>query len=295
MTNNKGAELSFSLDPRVTVGAVSLTVADLDRSLGYYQDNIGLKLHETNGNAAVLGTGTTPLVKLHELPGARRVHRATGLYHFAILLPSRLELARIIRHVIETRTPVTGAADHLVSEALYLPDPDGHGIEIYRDKPRSAWYDEDGTLIADTLPLDVDGILEELTSETQPWNGIHPDTVMGHVHLHVANLAEADGFYVDVLGFSKPPTTFPVPTASFVNAGGYHHHLGLNTWAGVGAPPPPDDAARLLVYEILFPDAGALAPVIDRLKASEIHPVEQEEGWLVQDPSRNNILLRTAA
>lgn len=283
------------IDPRVTIGAVSLTVADLDRSLRYYQEGIGLAMLDGNGRSTVLGVGNTPLVKLVELPGARRIRGVTGLYHFAILLPSRLELARTIRHLAEMKTPVDGAADHLFSEALYLSDPDGHGIEIYQDREGSNWYDERGNLLGDTLPLDINSILSELDQDERPWDGLHANTVMGHVHLHVANLSAADRFYVDVIGFNKPPTTLRIPTASFINAGGYHHHLGLNTWAGVGAPPPPDDATRLLLFEILFPDMAALTPVVDRLKTAGITLTEQEESWLVQDPSRNNILLRLKA
>jgi catechol 2,3-dioxygenase len=285
--------MSELLDPRVKIGSVSLTVADLDRSVHYYRHNIGLKLLGSHESTAVLGAGSTPLVRLYELPSARTVRRVSGLYHFAILLPSRLELARTLKHLIETETRIDGASDHLISEALYLSDPDGHGIEIYRDQPRSNWYDERGNLLGDTLPLDVESILGELANDAGAWDGLQPDTMMEHIHLHVANLASADRFYVDVLGFYKPPTTIPIPSASFLNAGGYHHHLGLNTWAGVGAPPPPDDAARLLLFEILFPDAGALTPVVDRLKDAGIPLTEQEDGWLVQDPSFNSLLLRT--
>ena len=285
--------MSELLDPRVKIGSVSLTVADLDRSVHYYRHNIGLKLLVSRESTAVLGAGTTPLVRLYELPGARTVRRVSGLYHFAILLPSRLELARTLKHLIETETRIDGASDHLISEALYLSDPDGHGIEIYRDQPRNNWYDERGNLLGDTLPLDVESILGELANDAGAWDGLHPDTVMGHIHLHVANLASADRFYVNVLGFNKPPTTIPIPSASFLNAGGYHHHLGLNTWAGVGAPPPPDDAARLLSFEILLPDAAALTSVVARLKNAGIPLTKQEAGWLVQDPSYNSLLLRT--
>jgi catechol 2,3-dioxygenase len=283
-----------SLDPRVTVGAVTLSVADLERSLDYYRHNIGLTLQEREGDTAVLGAGARPIVKLREQPGARVVRRVTGLYHYAILLPSRLELARTLRHLAETDTPLSGASDHLVSEALYLYDPDGHGIEIYRDRPRSDWYDEHGNLVGDTLPLDMDGLIGELAGDDAPWTGINPAARMGHVHLHVANLAEADRFYVDTIGFGKPVSFGNIPTASFVSAGGYHHHLGLNTWAGAGAPPAPADAARLLSYEILFPHAAALAPVLARLEAAGVAVAEQEGGRLVKDPSLNSILLRTA-
>jgi catechol 2,3-dioxygenase len=282
------------LDPRVTVGAVTLTVADLERSLQYYRNKIGLTLQESEGDTAVLGANTTTIVILREQPGARVFRRVSGLYHFAILLPSRLELARTLAHLADTGTSLGGAADHLVSEALYLNDPDGHGIEIYRDRPRSDWYDERGNMVMDTLPLDMDGLVGELEGNDEPWTGIHPAARMGHVHLHVADLAAAERFYIDVIGFGKPADFDYIPTARFVSAGGYHHHLGLNTWAGVGAPPPPADAARLLSYEILFPDVAALAPVLDRLEAAGVPVTETDDGLLVKDPSQNSILLRTA-
>ena len=281
------------LDPRVTVGTVTLIVADLERSLQYYLGKIGLELQMRNSGTADLGAGGKTFLKLREQPGARVYRRVTGLYHYAILLPSRLELARALRQLADLRVPLSGASDHLVSEALYLYDPDGHGIEIYRDRPRSEWYDERGDLVMDTLPLDVEGLIRELDGDDAPWEGIHPDARMGHVHLHVADLAAAERFYVDVIGFGKPADLDYIPTARFISAGGYHHHLGLNTWAGVGAPPPPADAARLLSYEILFPDAAALAPVLERLEAAGIPVVEEEDGRMVKDPSQNNVLLRT--
>ena len=286
--------MAHVLDPRVTVGKVSLSVASLERSLRYYQDNIGLRLFETGGGEALLGAGDTPLVHLRERAGARPARRMTGLYHFAIRVPSRLELARTIRHLAESEAPISGASDHLFSEALYLSDPDGHGIEIYRDRDRGGWYDGQGRMRVDTLPMDFDGVLGELQNDRSPWEGIHPETVMGHIHLHVADLPSTDRFYVGVLGFEKPPFAMELPSASFVSAGGYHHHLGLNTWAGVGAPPPAEDTAHLLRYEILFPDQGALSLVLARLDEAAIPHTGEAGGWLVRDPSQNAILLRVA-
>src|SRR5262245_56312794 len=147
--------MSKSIAPNTTVGVVSLTVGDLERELAYYQHNIGLQLLERTGDVAVLGAGQTPLLQLQELPGAQVVRRATGLFHFALRVPSRLELARTLRHLAESQTPIAGASDHLVSEALYLSDPEGHGIEIYRDRPRSDWYDAQGRLQMDTQRLDL--------------------------------------------------------------------------------------------------------------------------------------------
>jgi catechol 2,3-dioxygenase len=280
----------IEIHPDATIGPVSLSVADLDRSLAYYQQAIGLKVQRREGETVTLGVGQSDLLILKEQPQARLVRNTTGLYHFALLVPSRLELARTLQHLAESQTPLIGLVDHNVSEAMYLADPDGHGIEIYRDRPRQEWQkDAKGQLIAGNAPFDTTGVLAELAGAAQAWTGLHPNTVMGHIHLHVADLAAAEQFYGDVLGFAL---LFRYPSASFMAAGGYHHHLGLNTWAGVGVPPPPDDAARLLRYEIRLPDAAALTEVTDRIQAAGLSLTKQDGGWLVRDPSQNNILLR---
>lgn len=284
--------MSGAIDPNTTIGTVSLTVSDLARSLVYYQRNIGLQLQEQQGNIAILGAGQTPLLRLEELPGAQLVRRATGLYHFALLVPTRLELARTLRHLAESQTSIDGASDHLVSEALYLSDPDGHGIEIYRDRERKDWYDAQGRFQMGTLRLDIEGVLSELQQGSADWTGIHPGTVMGHIHLQVANVPAAQEFYTEVLGFAHMAD---YPSASFVSAGGYHHHIGMNSWMGAGAPPPPPDAARLLVYEIRLPGQAALAEVIERLQTASAPLTETEEGWLTQDPSQNVIRLVLAS
>jgi catechol 2,3-dioxygenase len=280
-----------SIAPDTTVGTVALTVGDLARSLDYYQNNIGLQLQEQEGKVATLGVDHTPLLQLEELPGAQVVRRATGLYHFALLLPSRLELARTLRQLAETQTPVDGASDHLVSEALYLSDPDGHGIEIYRDRPRTEWYDAQGRFQMGTLRLDLRDVLGELQQDDRPWSGLHPDTVMGHIHLQVADVAAAERFYTEVIGFEHMTD---YPSASFVSAGGYHHHLGMNNWMGVGAPPPPPTAARLLWYEIRLPNQAALDEVLARLQAANVSVEQTGQGWRTHDPSQNTIILKVA-
>jgi catechol 2,3-dioxygenase len=286
-------ENEFSIDPNIQMGTVTLSVADLERTLQYYQENIGLQLLQPVEDYVILGAGDTPLLKLIHQPGAVRSRNTTGLYHYALLLPSRLELARTLQHLINTHTQFTGAADHLVSEALYLNDPDGHGIEIYRDRSRSKWYTTDDTLKMDTVAFDIDSVLGELSIETDPWNGISPQTIMGHVHLHVADLTAATNFYGDILGFGKPPITVSIPSAEFVGAGGYHHHLGLNIWAGIGAPPPPPEAVRLISFEINFPNQDALNAVIARLVTTNYRPRQIERGWEVLDPSQNALILKT--
>lgn len=279
------------IDPATRVGAVSLSVGNLDRSLGYYQHNIGLTVLDHDRHSATLGAGATPLLHLREVPGARVVRRATGLYHFALRVPTRLDLAQVIRHLWESETHVGGASDHLVSEALYLSDPDGHGIEIYRDRPHDTWYDAKGTFRMGTEPLDVGAILAEIKPDTPGWNGMPDGTDMGHVHLQVADVSAADRFYVGVLGMERMAG---MASASFVSAGGYHHHLGLNSWAGVGVPAPPENAARLLSYELLLPTDDAIDAVVERAREANVPVSKQDAGWSLRDPSHNTIILRVA-
>jgi catechol 2,3-dioxygenase len=281
----------FSIHPDTTVGPVDLIVADLGRAEQFYRDVIGFKpLGREDGTRALTADGTTPLLILHERPGARpKPARATGLYHFAILVPTRLDLARSLRRLAEMQWPIGGAADHLVSEALYLDDPDGNGIEIYRDRPRAEWPRSGGRIQMATDPLDFDGILAELEHDDRLWDGLRPATVIGHVHLHVADLRAAEAFYHGVLGFDI--ITSYGASALFVSAGGYHHHLGLNTWAGVGAPPPPPDAAGLRHFAIVLPGPDALEQVATRVREAGIAAQQIGSGLLVRDPSQNGVVL----
>ncbi|MBC8161350.1 MAG: VOC family protein [Roseiflexaceae bacterium] len=276
------------IDPRTAVGVVTLSVADLVRSLEFYQRMIGLELLAQDAASTSLGAGGVALLHLHESPGARHVRRATGLYHFALRVPERRDLARVLRHFAEQGFRIDGAADHIVSEALYLSDPDGHGIEIYCDRPRSAWYDRQGQLLLASDPIDLPAILAELRDDDPAWQGLPDGTDMGHIHLQVADLAATERFYLDILGFERMAR---MPSASFVGAGGYHHHIGMNTWAGVGVPVPPEGAARLLSYELVLPDQAALDAVLDRLRAA-MPLVQGEHSWVVDDPSQIRVLLR---
>ena len=279
------------LPPETRMGQVALTVADLSRSLAYYQEQIGLRLLDREGDTAVLGTPQRPLLRLQKQPGARPSRGVTGLYHFALLLPSRLALAQTLYHFIQHQTPISGASDHAVSEALYLTDPDGHGIEIYRDRPRSEWPSVGGRLAMTTEPFDVDGVLGELSAETAVWSHLPAATTMGHVHLHISRMAPTIEFYVDQLGFDM--IVQMGGSASFVAAGGYHHHLGLNTWAGVGAPPPAPDQARLLWYEILLPDETAVDLLAARLAAADVPGGRNGRDLHLQDPSANHLIIRS--
>jgi catechol 2,3-dioxygenase len=281
----------FSIHPDTTVGPVALAVADLARSEQFYRDMLGFKpLGRADGTLTLAADGATPLLILHEQPGARpKPARATGLYHFAILTPTRLALARSLRRLAEAQWPLSGASDHLVSEALYLDDPDGNGIEIYRDRPRHEWPRAGGKIRMATDPLDFDGVIAELERDDQPWDGLQPETTIGHVHLHVADLRAAEAFYHGVLGFDI--ITNYGGSALFVSAGGYHHHLGLNTWAGVGAPPAPPDAAGLRRFAIVLPDADALETVAARVRAAGIAAEQTDAGLTLRDPSQNGVLL----
>ncbi|HEX6385964.1 MAG TPA: VOC family protein [Anaerolineae bacterium] len=281
--------MSESIHPDTSIGAVALTVADLGRSLAYYQEVIGLRLHRQEEQTAYLGVGGPDLLILTERPGARAVRGTTGLYHFAILTPSRLALAKSLRRLAETGTRIGGFADHAVSEAIYLSDPDGNGIEIYRDRPREEWPYRNGELQMTTVALDVEGVLAELEGKPWSWNGLHPDTTIGHIHLHVGNLEEAEAFYTQVLGFDL--VTRYGPSAAFVSAGDYHHHIGFNTWAGVGVPPPPDDAAGLRWYEIRLPSAAERDRVVARVREAGLAVGERPDGFMVRDPAENGILL----
>lgn len=279
------------IHPDTRMGPVHLAVSSLARTLPFYRERLGLTLHAHDGATARLGAGGADLVVLTDVPGATRTPGTTGLYHFAILTPSRLELARLLQHLAETRTPLQGFADHLVSEAIYLADPEGNGIEIYRDRPRQEWQrDAEGRLRMASDPLDIDGLLDE-SKQAPPWSGIHPSTVMGHMHLQVAGIEQAERFYGDILGFER--VLRYGPSASFLSAGGYHHHIGVNTWAGVGAPPPAANAQGMRWLTIVLPNQNELGRVVERVRSAGIAVVEHAEGILVRDPSQNGVMLTT--
>ena len=279
-----------SLPATLTMGAVSLSVGDLQRSLHYYKQHIGLSVLKQQGNTATLGVGSRELLHLEGITGAKHFSGTSGLYHFALRVPSRVHLAHFIMRLLQNQSRIDGASNHLVSEALYLTDPDGHGIEVYSDRPRSEWPKANGTVRMDTLPLDSEDVLKELPQGTNP-ERLADGTDMGHVHLHVADTHAAEAFYVGILGFDKIMT---ISRALFVSAGGYHHHLGLITWAGIGAKQAPAHAARLLRYEIVLPDQGALDAVNDRLYVAKIAMQEKNDVVIVDDPSGNTINLRLA-
>lgn len=266
-----------------------LTVRDLDRQVEYYERRIGLRVRSRDG-AVQLGAGGEALLALWENPRGTRPRRATGLFHFAILLPSRPCLARTLAHLIRTETPIAGAADHDVSEALYLSDPEGNGIEIYRDRPREEWPREGGGYRMGVEPLDGAGLLAEARDAPDRGGVLPPETRIGHIHLHVRAIDEARQFYAGALGFQE--TARMGTSALFVSAGGYHHHVGLNTWNGVGAPAPPAGSQGLRRYEIVLPDEAEVERVASRLRDAGIATERGDEGLETADPSGNRIVLR---
>lgn len=285
----EGSELEYGVPapnyrlPAAThIGKVSLQVADLDRSLAFYERVLGLHVLDRSGSRAVLGAldSETPIVELVERKGARPVPRRglLGLYHFAILLPDRPSLARFVRHLGDIGVHA-GMSDHFVSEAIYLQDPDNLGIEVYADRPRSEWRSERGQLRMATEPLDVNGLLA--TAGDEPWQGAPPGTTIGHVHLHVGDIRRAAAFYHDALGLDKMVWNYP--GALFLSAGGYHHHLGTNTWAQ-GAPSATDQDARLIEWEIVVPNAAAVDATTASLERAG-YPVQRERADAVaRDP-----------
>ena len=281
----------YRLPMSTRVGAVELQISDLARSLEYYQQLLGLSIVTQDRDTVSLGGvgATEPMVILREVPGTRPVAPGSrlGLYHFAILLPDRPALGRFVTHLsaIGARAAFS---DHLVSVALYLQDPDGHGIEVYVDRPRTAWRRTGRELVMATEPLDVADLVRAASGV--PWTGMPMDTVMGHVHLHVGDLHAADAFYAEGLGFDR--MVWRYPGALFLGAGGYHHHLGTNTWAR-GASAPRVDEAKLLAWTIVLPSADEVAALRDHLVARGITVDQATDGMLLADPWGTPVRVRS--
>jgi catechol 2,3-dioxygenase len=281
-----------TLPADTTLGPVVLTVADLDRSLAYWRDEIGLEVQDQGAGSATLGVPGTPLLVLEEVRGAPPADGYSGLFHVALLVPERADLARWLAHAARDRVQLTGASDHDVSEALYLRDPDHHGIEIYADRPRALWEGEVGQRLT-TLPLDVEALLGELDDPAgEPFEGLPAGTRIGHVHLRVADVPEAVRFYRDLLGFELMASLGA--QAAFLAAGGYHHHIGANTWESRGRPPAPPGSATLRRATVVLPTAADRDAAIERVRAGGAPVEEGEEGTLVRDPSGNAFLLVAA-
>lgn len=289
----------FSIHPATLIGHVALTVASLENQVSFYQQVLGFKLHWRDGNQAGLGAGGADLLRLTEQSGVKRYHRVTGLYHFAVLFPNRRELARAIARLFALRYP-NAPTDHIMTKTTYLDDPEGNGIELYAESPEDGTFSmengrfvtrrADGTLSDGREALDVEALFQELSDDDQLDLPAPEETRIGHVHLHVANIDKAVDFYHGVIGFDVMGVakTF---RAAFVSAGGYHHHVGLNTWQGENAPSPPADAAGLRYFSVELPDQTELDRVLERVRQAGI-PIEQTaDGALLRDPFQNGVML----
>lgn len=295
----RNAGASARIDPGTQMGMLALAVANLDQSLLFYTEALGFQPISAPTTAAdgthevTLGAGGVPLLHLYEDPQARPWPQGgrsyTGLYHFAILLPTRADLGRWLHHWLSLGLPMPGQGDHLVSEALYLSDPDGNGIEVYRDRPRDEWqWDGDHVRMA-TDPVDVRGLLAEAQADSSPWTGLPAGTRLGHMHLQVGDIRQAREFYADTLGFD---VTAEMPSALFISAGGYHHHIGMNTWHSRNAPAAPAHTAGLRFFTVDLPRQEALSAVVDRVRAAGVSVREADGVAAFADPWGNMLVLR---
>jgi len=277
---------NFHQKPNVYVEQVSLNVLDLKKAVQFYTEIIGFKvLKQTEQKANLTADGKTLLLTLEQPKDViPKEDKSAGLYHFAILLPTRADLSVFLRHIIKTGYPL-GASDHHVSEALYMTDPDGNGIEIYIDRPSSEWKWTDGEVHMVTDSLDGDGLLAESGAE---WTGLPAGTIMGHIHLHVSDLKKAEEFYVNGLGFK---IVSHYPQALFISSGGYHHHIAINTWQGVGATKRLKNMVGLNWYTIVFPDVEMRKQAINRLKNIGATISEDDGLFVTEDPAGNYIHL----
>jgi catechol 2,3-dioxygenase len=273
----------YRLPGTTHISYIHLRVRDLDRTVTFYQERLGFRVIDQQPAAVSFSASGTvpPQIILTGHPGAQpRPPRTTGLYHTAIRLPDRRALARVLRQLIDFGWWLQGAADHLVSEALYLPDAENNGIELYADRPRDQWVWSGDQVEMSTEALDIDGLLALV--DAAPWDGIDPRTVIGHMHLNVSDLERSEAFYCDLLGFDVTQRSYP--GALFVSAGGYHHHIGLNVWNGHGAPPPPPDSTGLIGFGIALPDETSRRTLIERARSAGAAVDEAGEAAQVTDP-----------
>src|SRR5581483_8866648 len=272
----------FRMNPSMKIGDVSLNVSDLSRSLDFYQNILGFKIiGKPSGEKALLSAAgaSSYLVELLQVKENPEPKRA-GLYHFAILLPERKYLADMLQNLRENRDQVhfDGLADHLVSEAIYLRDPDFNGVEIYRDRPASEWSWSGSRIEMATLPLDTSDLLRESTD--QGWKKMPIKTTIGHVHLHVRNVAKAIKFYNEILGLNLTAT---IPSAAFFAAGKYHHHIAANTWLGTDISPALSESVGLNHFSIVMPNKEEFQRLADQLSKSGMASTMSERSGFVYD------------
>jgi catechol 2,3-dioxygenase len=283
-----------TLPDTLRLGAAHLTVSDLERALSFYQDRLGLRVHRYEPGSAALGSSGEDVLLLVEEPGARRAGRHAGLYHVALLYPSRLELARAGQRLAATRTPIDGASDHRTHEAFYLSDPDGNGLELAADRPRELWPDLNGPAGyagGRPLPLDVHDLLSLVAGEPMQRH-VSPGLGVGHIHLHVGDVPRGIDFYCGVLGFELQAS---LGSAAFVSAGGYHHHLAFNVWRGEGVGPAPAGTVGLRHWTIELARPEEIGAARARVQAAGLALEQHGPGFLVRDPWENAVLVRLAA
>ncbi|WP_223701010.1 VOC family protein [Sutcliffiella deserti] len=282
--------MEFHQRPHVYVGEVVIKVANLEKSLSFYKEIMGFGILErTDQKATLTADGAKPLITIEQPEIIKpKNSRTTGLYHFALLLPERKFLGSFIQHLIKKNYPVQGGSDHLVSEALYLSDPDGNGIEVYIDRPWNTWEWVNGEVKMTSEPLDIQNLLFD--AEGSKWEGLPPDTLMGHIHLHVSDLNSIEEFYTKALGF-KVVNRYG-NQALFISTGEYHHHIGLNTWNGVGAPQPEDENAGLHYFTLILPSEEAKVKVVEELNKFGATIRKDGNSLFTTDPSGNKICLR---
>lgn len=281
----------MSLPEKLTLGAAALAVADLDRSVDFYTQALGMTELARDGRTVTMGAGQTALIHLIEQAGAiQQPPRSTGLYHVAILFPSRVHLGHALLKVDRSGWPFQGFGDHFVSEAAYLADPDGNGLELYRDRPRETWTWNGEMLNMGTAELDVRGIVNEVRTPDPSWT-MPEGTVVGHMHLRVGDVAAGDAFYRTLIGFD---VMVKMPSAYFFSAGGYHHHLGTNNWQSRGAGAPPPESVGLRWWTVKLPDAAAVSQVESRLQAGHVPTTPISGGFEARDPWGTAVRVVTA-
>lgn len=278
------------IHPATRLGRVHYTAADLERQIAFYRDILGFKVHWRERDEAGLGAGGEDLLRLTERADARRVRGATGLYHTAFLLPTRWDLAHLLRRIAETRSPIQGMTNHGTHYAIYLPDAEDNGIELAWDFPKEQWPRSFQEMMRRHRGLAPEEVFRALEDNPAPWEGLSPAAKVGHVHLHVAELEPTYHFYHEIMGFDLPFE--PMDTAIFFSAGGYHHHIGTNVWQGIGAPPPPENAIGLRYFSVIVPDAAELDRLVERIRQAGFAAQQTPDGWLARDPSQNGVLLR---
>ena len=299
--SNSATKTQFSIHPATKIGVVSLRVANLENQLAFYQQVLGFQVHWREGEKAGLGAGGADLLRMTEEPDLKRYSGVTGLYHFAVLFPNRRDLARAIARLMVLKYP-NYPTDHIMTKTTYLDDPEGNGIELYCESPEDGTWTlangvyetrrADGSFSNGREPLDVNTLLTHLKDDDRLDAGIPAETRMGHIHLHVRNIDEAVEFYHGIIGFDVMGVARAFRMA-FVSAGGYHHHVGLNTWQGEDAPPPPADALGLSHFAVELPDQQTLDDVLARVEKAGIPANQTEDGLLLYDPSQNGVILTT--